>query len=191
MTDLSKTSGSSPPRLTLVPPDKLVLTKAEILAALVPIQNLAARIKETHGLFEEYHFALPGDHEDYSDAAGYIPEEDQISFPDCDLDLYDMIDGMRGRFGVERTDALQVLWSTLYDAMAETVRERDCAEDRERRAKAAEKAAATRAKKAKAKRESEREKDQRIAELEAQLAKKPRLTIVRPEPDDDGDGEAA
>lgn len=98
-------------------PDKLVLTKAEILAAIQPIQTLVARIAEC----EDYNYALPDDcaSEDYVD-------EPEIE--DADLELYDAIHGIR-------QDALYPLWSLLFQPLMKEIEARDKAEKAAARAR--------------------------------------------------------
>jgi hypothetical protein len=70
-------------------PSKLVLTKAEILAALAPLENIAERIEANEAAFAEWFDTLPiEDDDDYY-------EEPIVEFPDADLELYDRIRGFR------------------------------------------------------------------------------------------------
>jgi hypothetical protein len=167
---------------TTRPPD-LVLTKAEILAAIAPIQSLATRISETHATFETWHETLPADAD--GDTIGYVEENDRVKIVDADLDLYDEINHLRTNPYPHGSNALSVIWEAIYgDAAIEyAIAERDRAERAEKLAQRGKRAANTRTLKAEAKWHADRAKDQRIAELEAQL-KTPHLVSVNI-PDDE------
>jgi hypothetical protein len=161
-------------------PDKLVLTKAEILVALAPIQNLAERIKETHGLFEAWHDTLPTN--DDGEIIGFVIEEDRIEMPDGDLEVHDAVEDLAARdYFRWQESPLYILISTLRDvpAIAKADRERREAKEAVEKEKRAVKAAETRKNNAVAKREREWEKDRRIAELEEELASKPKLSVIK------------
>jgi hypothetical protein len=73
----------------------------------------------------------------------------------------------------------QAAWRELYPPIYNAVDARDAAEHEAAKKQRAERAAATRTANAKRKAERIAAKDRRIAELEAQLASKPKLTLVK------------
>jgi hypothetical protein len=104
-------------------PDKLVLTKAEILAALKPIQTIAARIAEYEAMRVAYNEALPDDYPE-DDFAEY-----EIEVEDADLELYDAIDGIRDR------DDLYELRSLVSDFVSADIVAREEAEQAAKKAR--------------------------------------------------------
>jgi hypothetical protein len=159
-------------------PDKLVLTKAEILAALEPIQNLAERINEAKGLFEAWHETLPTD--ENGEIIGY--EDHPVEIADGDLDLYDALEAFTAHDWIYgNTGPLFRLIYTVGEdpAIDQAVGERRSEEMAAAKARRAEKSATTRKRNAQAQRERMAEKDRRIRELEEQLASKPKLSLVK------------
>jgi hypothetical protein len=139
-------------------PAKLVLTKAEIIAALAPLENIAERIKANEAAYLAWSKTLPTkDDDDYY-------EEPIVGFPDADLELYDRICGFVSIYGhgplynliceIENSDELskRVAWQRW----------------KRRKKRCYERAAATRKHKAKAKADLLAANGERIAELEEQ-----------------------
>jgi hypothetical protein len=172
------------PNLKLVRPNNLVLTKAEILAAIAPIQSLAARIKDTHTLFEAWHDTLPVDETggvSDGEIIGFVDEDDQIEIADGDLDLLALLRGLDDHEYAppfENGD-LRTLTNAVGndDRISEARAEQIMAEKAVLNTKRAAARAKTREDKRVARIRAERAKDDRIAELEAKLAK-PDLRIV-------------
>jgi hypothetical protein len=132
-------------------PGKLVLTKAEILAALAPLHDLVKRIEETKARFDEWHETLPtvdnsGEAND-GEIIGFVEDEDQVEFADCDLEIYDLVDGLRkdGYQPPYRAGDAVKLCRAMHDypPIYNAVDARDAAERDAAKKKRAERAAAT------------------------------------------------
>jgi hypothetical protein len=126
-------------------PAKLVLTKAEILAALAPLENIAKSIEANESAYLAWYETLPTKDGDDDD------EEQIVEFPDADLELYDRICGVGSR--TYNNGPLDILMSEIENSaeFSPLLAERRLAEMEAGKKGRAERTAATRNRNAKAK----------------------------------------